>query len=234
MSQSGFSPERRTLLKATAALAAGAGLSSRLRSDAEAAGKGATAPPAPSPSPRPAPPAAEITIIGPRKGYTPMIGTLVSMLNYTRWAVLRSVEGTKQADLDYLLDAKANTIGGMLMHLAATDTYYHLNTFQGMKWGSWPDSVKQKWDSAMTLGDAGRRDIKGHDLDYYVELMTESRERTLAELRKRDDKWLLTFDPAFKANNQWKWFHVCEHESSHGGQIRFLKGRLPGAKGGGD
>jgi hypothetical protein len=234
MSQSGFSPERRTLLKATSALAAGAGLLSPFGSAAAPARKGTTVPPPPSPGPNPASPADDVMVIGPRSGYTPMIGTLVSMLNYTRWAVLRSVAGMKQADLDHLFDAKANTIGGLLMHLAATDVHYHLNTFQGMKWGSWPDSVKQKWNSAMVLGDAGRRDIKGHDVDYYVGLMTESRERTLAELRKRDDKWLLTVDPAFKANNQWKWFHVCEHESSHGGQIKFLKSRLPGAKGGGD
>ena len=27
-----------------------------------------------------------------------------------------------------------------------------------------------------------------------------------------------------------KWFHVCEHESHHAGQIDMLKKRLPGAK----
>jgi hypothetical protein len=32
-------------------------------------------------------------------------------------------------------------------------------------------------------------------------------------------------------NNYCKWFHVCEHESHHLGQIAFLKSRLPGAKG---
>lgn len=31
-------------------------------------------------------------------------------------------------------------------------------------------------------------------------------------------------------NNYCKWFHVCEHESNHNGQIKFLKSRLPGAK----
>ena len=33
-----------------------------------------------------------------------------------------------------------------------------------------------------------------------------------------------------KINIYWKWFHVCEHESHHTGQIAFLTKRLPGAK----
>jgi hypothetical protein len=52
--------------------------------------------------------------------------------------------------------------------LAATETYYQFNTFDGMKWDSWSDAVKQKWDAAMNLGAAGRSTIKGHDLDFYL------------------------------------------------------------------
>jgi hypothetical protein len=63
------------------------------------------------------------------------------------------------ADLDYLINPKANTIGALMLHLAATETYYQLNTFEGRKWDSWPDSVKQQWDAAMNLGDAGRKTI---------------------------------------------------------------------------
>jgi uncharacterized damage-inducible protein DinB len=35
-------------------------------------------------------------------------------------------------------------------------------------------------------------------------------------------------------NTYWKWFHVCEHESNHRGQIAWLKSRMPGAKEGGE
>ena len=79
-----------------------------------------------------------------------------------------------------LFDANANTIGALMLHLAATETYYQMNTFDGMKWGSWSDEIKKKWDAAMDLGD--------------------------------------------------KWFHVCEHEAHHTGQIALLRKRLPGAK----
>jgi uncharacterized damage-inducible protein DinB len=171
-------------------------------------------------------------IVGPQPGFTPEIGTLTSMLAFTRNQVVRNVQGLSQQDLDFLLDAKANTIGALLLHLAATETYYRLNTFGGMQWGSWPDGVKQKWDIAMNLGEPARKAIKGNSLDYYLDALHQSREASLAEFRKRDDKWLATVvtQGDFSANNYAKWFHVAEHESNHDGQIKLLKSRVPGAK----
>jgi uncharacterized damage-inducible protein DinB len=170
--------------------------------------------------------------VGPKPGFTPEIGTLVSMLDFTRMQVLHNIKGLSQQDLDFLLDAKANTIGALLLHLAATETYFGLNTFGGMKWDSWSADVKKKWDVPMNLGEPARKAIKGNSLDFYVNTLNESRENNLAEFRKRDDKWLAATgtDSDFKANNYAKWFHVAEHESNHDGQIKFLKSRLPGAK----
>lgn len=175
----------------------------------------------------------EAWIIGPTKGYSPEIGTLVSMLAFTRMQVLNNVKGLSQSDLDFLLDAKANTIGALLMHLAATETYYGMNSFGGMKWESWPDDVKKKWDIPMNLDEPARKAIKGNSLDYYLNALHESREKNLAEFKKRDDKWLTVVDTEMGMNNYGKWFHVAEHESNHDGQIKFLKGRVPGAKSGG-
>ena len=171
-------------------------------------------------------------IVGPQPGFSPEIGTLVSMLAFTRMQVLHNVKGMSQADLDFLLDGKANTIGALLLHLAATETYYGINTFAGMKWDSWSDEIKKKWDIPMNLGEPARKAIKGNSLDYYLNILNESREKNLAEFRKRDDKWLAAVekDGDFSANNYAKWFHVAEHESNHDGQIKFLKNRLPGAK----
>jgi hypothetical protein len=169
-------------------------------------------------------------VVGPKAGYTPEIGTLVSMLHFTRMQVEHNVKGMSQADLDYLFDAKANTIGALLAHLGATETYYGMNTFGGVKWDSWSDEVKKKWDIPMNLGEPARKAIKGNSLDYYLNLLHESREKNLAEFKKRDDKWLTIVDKEFGANNYGKWFHVAEHESNHDGQIKFLKSRLPGAK----
>ena len=176
---------------------------------------------------------ADVNVIGPKKGYSPQIGTLVSMLTWMRMVVLMSVKDMAQKDLDYLFDLNANTIGSMLLHLAATETYYQMNTLEGKKWDSWPDSVKQKWDVPMNLGEPARKTIKGNNLNYYLDILHETREHSLSEFRKRDDAWLLSADkdwPWGPTNNYCKWFHVCEHESNHNGQIKFLAKRLPGAK----
>ena len=174
-------------------------------------------------------------MLGPLPGYSPQIGTLLSQLTWMREqnGVLRATEKLTQPDLDYLFDKNANTIGALMLHLAATETYYQMNTFDGMKWDSWSEEVKKKWDPAMNLGDAGRTTIKGHDRDYYVSILHEVREKTLAEFRKKDDVWLLSADKSWfwgPTNNLCKWFHVCEHEAHHTGQIAMMRKRLPGAK----
>ena len=174
-------------------------------------------------------------VLGPRAGYSPQIGSFVSMLTWMRErnGVLTATKGLSQSELDVLFDANANTIGALMLHLAATETYYQMNTFDGMKWDSWGEDIKKKWDPSMGLGDAGRKTIKGHDRDYYVGILHEVREKTLSEFRKKDDAWLLAADKSWPwgpTNNLCKWFHVCEHEAHHTGQIALQRKRLPGAK----
>ena len=165
-------------------------------------------------------------VIGPREPFSPHVGTLVSMLNWMRAVVLRSVQGLTVAQLDYLHDAKANSIGALLLHLAAIERLYQINTFEGKKWGDVDREIEKEWGPPARLGKEARKSIKGHELAYYLDKLKEVRERTLAELQKRDDAWLMQVD-ADATNNYCKWFHVCEHESNHNGQIKWLKARLP-------
>ncbi len=171
-------------------------------------------------------------VIGPLEGYSPQIGTIVSMLNYNRQTVIDTVKSLTMNDLDYLFDAKANTIAALILHLGAIDKYYQINSFEGRQ--ELNDAEKKLWNAAMDLGDEGRRTIKGHEVKYYLDIINEVRQKTLEEFKKRDDKWLLATDPVWSKeqslNTYWKWFHVCEHESNHRGQITWLKRRLPGAK----
>lgn len=210
---------RRSFLGGTAALSIGLCVPSKLAAAPDAAPTGPD-------------------MLGPLPGYSPQIGTFVSQLTWMREmnGVLRATEKLSQSDLDYLFDKDANSIGALMLHLAATETYYQMNTFQGMAWDSWSEEIKKKWDPAMNLGDAGRTTIKGHDRDYYVAILHEVREKTLAEFKKKDDAWFLAADktwPWGPTNNLCKWFHVCEHEAHHTGQIALLRKRLPGAKPGG-
>jgi Protein of unknown function (DUF664) len=157
------------------------------------------------------------------------------MMAFMREQVLSSVKGMSQQDLDFLLDAKANRIGALLMHLAAVEAFYQVNTFDGLSEEKMPEEFKKKWGIPMDLGDPARAAIKNNSLDYYLNLLNATREKTLAEFRKRDDKWLMAVDKTWgwgPTNNYCKWFHVTEHEANHNGQIKLLKSRLPGAKSG--
>jgi uncharacterized damage-inducible protein DinB len=176
-------------------------------------------------------------MIGPMEGFSPHIGTLVSMLNYNRQTIINTVQKLTMAETDFLFDASSNTIGALVMHLGATEKFYQVNTFEGRQ--EFNKDEKRDWEASMTLGDMGRKAIKGQEVKYYLDRIAAVREKTLAEFKKKDDAWLLAVDPQWSKgrdalNTYWKWFHVCEHESNHRGQITWLKGRLPGAKAGSD
>src|SRR5256714_6618095 len=99
-----------------------------------------------SDEPEPAP-----NIIGPRRPYSPHVGTLVSMLNWMRRAILIPAQGLTVAQLDYLHDEKANTIGALLLHLAAIERFYQINTFEGKKCGNFDDATQKRLGAAALL-----------------------------------------------------------------------------------
>ena len=183
--------------------------------------------------PRPASAPSGLSVFGSRPGYSPQIGILVSQLDWMRAIVLTRLRNLTQEDLDWLPAPDGNTIGALMLHLAATETYYGFHTFEGLPWATVPPEAKQRFGPAMKLGDLGRERIKGHDLSFYLDTLAEVRAKTLAEFKKRDDDWLLSVDERWAwgpTNNLCKWFHVCEHESHHLGQIdlhlKSLKSRI--------
>ena len=90
-----------------------------------------------------APPDPDLLVIGPRPGYTPEIGTLVSMLTYIQSAVSRSVDGLSQADLDYLFDAKANTIGTPVDAPRRDRDLLQHEYLREQNLGSWSEEIKK-------------------------------------------------------------------------------------------
>jgi uncharacterized damage-inducible protein DinB len=159
---------------------------------------------------------------GPRQGFTPQIAILVSQLDWMRQVVLTRLHNLTQKELDWLPSSDGNTTGALLLHLAANETYYQIHTFEGKPWADTSPENRKRWGAAMKLGDLGRERIKGHDLAFYLDALHEVRGRTLTELRNRDDAWLMAVDETWfwgPTNNLCKWFHICEHESHHLGQI---------------
>ncbi len=166
---------------------------------------------------------------GKREGYTDQVSILVSMMDWMRSTVLRSVKGISQKELDFLLDEESNTIGAMLMHLAATERFYQIHTFEGREWGDFDKKDTDRWNVGSRLGEQARKELKGKPLSFYTDSLEEVREHSLSELKNKEDAWLMestTFFDDLPTNNYCKWFHVVEHESNHNGQIKYIKSRV--------
>ena len=175
----------------------------------------------------------DINYIGPKPGYTPLIGTLISQLDWLTDTVFKYHSKLSAADLDFVFDENSNSIGSLIMHLAATEVIYQDLTFFNEKEG-FSAKNKDRWQTAMDLGKDAQEKIKGHDLAYYKAQWDEVRALTKAEMKKRNDEWLLSDgDPTWGWNNFCSWFHVAEHIANHRGQMAWYAKRLPGAKKGG-
>src|SRR5215831_19581817 len=119
-------------------------------------------------------------LIGDIPGFTPQISRLVSMLNYVRHTTLSAVAGLGVDELDYLDDPQSNSIGALLLHIAAAEVGYQAATFDARDLN---EEERHEWGAAIDLGDRSRREIRGHELDYYLSRLGQVRAKTLAELR---------------------------------------------------
>lgn len=170
--------------------------------------------------------ATNINHIGPQAGFTPQIGTLLSMLDWVSDSVIKYNAKLTVEQLDYLFDQESNTIGSLMLHLAATEVLYQDVTFHNLK--DFSDANKSKWTVAMELGEAARKQIKGNPLSYYKDAFADVRATTKAEMKKRDDAWLLAGETKdWDWNNYCKWFHVTEHYANHRGQMTWYAKRIP-------
>jgi len=150
----------------------------------------------------------ELFLVAEIPGFTPQIGRPVSMMNYARSTTLSAVAGLGVDELDYLHDPQSNSIGTLLSHIAAAEVGYQAATFYGR---GLDEEERREWGAALDLGERARREIKGHELDYYVRRLEQVRGKTLAELARRTDEWLKDWTSSGsgqRVNNHFKWFHV--------------------------
>ena len=129
----------------------------------------------------------DLFLIGDIPGFTPQIGRLVSMMNYARYTTVSAVEGLEVDELDYLHDLQSNSIGALLSHIAAAEVGYQAATFYARDLN---EVERHEWGAALDLGERARREIKGHELEYYLSRLEQVRAKTLAEFAWREDRWL--------------------------------------------
>lgn len=162
--------------------------------------------------------------IEPTPGYSPVIGRLVCMLTYARERTLAAVDGLTVSALDFQYDAKSNSIGALLAHVVAVERAFQILSFENRELSAAELVV---WQPALDLGTVGRERLVGQPVQHYADQLAVLRRATLAALCERDDAWLEQALPAApELNAHWAWFHVVEDETSHRGQIQWLKARM--------
>ncbi|SHH26522.1 DinB family protein [Winogradskyella jejuensis] len=159
--------------------------------------------------------------VKPPKGYTQNIGNMVSMLDGLKERVTRIVRNMDQNATDFLLDENANTPGAMIYHLAATEKYYQVYTFEGRQFNK---EEEAKWGTALSLGDKARKEFVGKPISYYLEIYDEVRAKTKELLKTKDDKWFAKNNNGM--TNHWAWYHVMEHQANHMGQLAMISKRI--------
>ena len=149
------------------------------------------------------------------------------MMNYARSVTIDSVKNLSPPQLDFLLDNNANSIGALLMHIASTDFFFRILTFEKRELTPAED---KEWAPASYLDQPGRDLIKGNNIDHYLEALRNERNMVLEKLSKVNDDWLYEEMPLWDnkpANNYFIWFHVFEDEINHRGQINLIRKRIP-------
>lgn len=162
------------------------------------------------------------TVIKPAKGYSTQIGNMVSMLEDLKSRVTRSVSTLTIEETDFLLDDEANRIGAMILHLAATEKFYQVYTFENRALN---EAERAEWSVAQSLGTTARNQLKGKPISYYLDIWNKVRKETLRLLKTKDDTWFVATIPGASMNNHWAWYHVMEHQANHMGQIRLISKR---------
>ena len=157
------------------------------------------------------------------EGYTPQIGMMVDMLEEVKDKITAEIADFDQAQTDFLFDEKANSIGAMIMHLAATEAYIQTETLEGRTWTAEEAAF---WAAGGGLGIESRDKLKGKPMKYYLDQWDKVRKKTLEGLKTKDDAWFASsIDESM--NIHWAWFHILKHAANHMGQIELVKSRLP-------
>lgn len=149
---------------------------------------------------------------------------MVSILDNLKERAVIQTQDLTEYQSDHLHDKDANSIGALIMHLAAAEVYYQVLTFESRTFN---EEEKKKWSIALNLGEEARELYKDKPIAYYIEEFDKVRARTKELLATVDDNWLQKDILGEGVNNYYAWFHVMERQSSHLGQILFLKKRIP-------
>jgi len=171
----------------------------------------------------------EITTCDPVEGYGPQIGRYVAQLNEVRRDLKREVEELTIEQLDWHPDEQTESIGTQLLHLDGVEwSWIHEDIF-----GASSDEYPGDWAEAMPIR-VGVPQVTGRPLDWYMQKLDATREKTLEVLRGFTDEDLprlvgeCDLGPGVEKRSRlytidWIIWHIIQHEAAHIGQIELLR-----------
>ncbi|WP_299737564.1 DinB family protein [uncultured Rossellomorea sp.] len=164
-------------------------------------------------------------LIKEKNGMKKDFSLLLSMMDYARFTSIREVEDLPVEMLDYRCHDEANSIGMLLAHFDAVEKIYQVLTFENLS----DDEIEEyamTLEPALSLGSNSAELINGNRVDFYLENLQMTRNKTVDQFKQLDEDWLYEETDWWygeKGNNFFKWFHVFEDEINHRGQIRMIK-----------
>ena len=178
----------------------------------------------------------KIVTCDPVEGYSPQIGRYVAQLNEVRGDLKHEVTGLTLEQLDWHPDEHTESIGTQLLHIDAVEwSWIHEDIL-----GHPSDSYPSEWAEAMPIR-VGAAQVSGRPVEWYLDKLDRTRERTLDVLRGfiNDDLPRLVGEAEPPEGEEkgsrlftidWIIWHILHHEASHVGQIELLRRLGPQGK----
>src|SRR5687767_2288643 len=171
----------------------------------------------------------KITTCDPVDGYSHQVGRYVAQMNELRHDLKREVENLSVEQLDWHPDEQTESIGTQLLHLDGVEwSWIHEDIF-----GASDDTYTGVWSEAMPIR-VGVPQVTGRTIDWYLQKLDATREKTLEVLRDFTDADLsrlvgeADLGPDVEKRSHlftidWIIWHIIQHEAAHIGQVELLR-----------
>jgi uncharacterized damage-inducible protein DinB len=182
--------------------------------------------------------APRITTCDPVEGFAPQVGRYVAQMNEVRADLTQELEGLTIEQIDWHPDENTESIGTMLLHIDAVEWSWIFEDIFGKPDTEYPG----EWSEAMPIR-VGVPQVQGRPIEWYLDKLNATRERTLDVLRGFTDEDLKRLvgesEPrpgqekrSYLFTIDWIIWHIIHHEASHAGQIELVKrlGPRPGER----
>ena len=175
----------------------------------------------------------KITTCDPVEGFTPQLGRYVAQMTEVRDDLKREVADLSIQQLDWHPDEQTESIGTLLLHCDAVEWSWLHEDVLGKRSAEYPG----EWSEAMPVR-VGAAQVTGRPVEYYLQKLQATRERSLEILRGFTDADLSRLvgeaepPPGEEKRSRlftidWVIWHIIEHEATHVGQIELLRRLAP-------